>query len=118
MAGIVDRCEAVEARLDRAIGGLVEATPASLQSCTGLMQAAVREMTEIQGEGAFWRIEPGALAAAERLQRRVRHTQRLLQNLWRFHERWGELSGIRSGGYLAGGQAATMAQSGSFALRG
>lgn len=105
-------------RLESARKELIAASPQSLEGCAGLIERACRELTGISPRSDEIGSRSGTRAAALELRIQIRHTRRLLDQAWRFHERWGQMLGARTGGYLPGGQAAPMPNRGRLWLKG
>jgi len=101
---LASRLRAAAERLDGVCAELVAATPEALDRCAGRLESACQELAEISpasvGDSA------ATLAAARQFHAKIRRTRRLLDGIWRFHERWGQMLGAQTGGYLAGGKAA------------
>ena len=111
------------ARMDQVLEGLKSPSPQILDGCAGLIELAC------DGLAGDWPGPPGstreaasgdaaALAAATQLRAKIRRARRLLDNVHRFYERWGQLLGAQTGGYLPGGQAAPLQSGHRLYLRG
>ncbi len=121
--GLTGRLAVATERMDRVLDGLKVASPEALDGCAGLMELACRELaggfggpTPIADKTAVGDVQ--ALAAANGLRHKIRQARRLLDNAYRFHARWGQLLGARTGGYLPGGQAAPVLRANRLCLRG
>jgi hypothetical protein len=115
---LTGRLRAATARMDHVLDGLKAASPDVLDGCAGLIELACQELAGVSGGSDGPGGEPAALAAALQLRTRVRQARRLLDNVYRFHSRWGQMLGARTGGYLAGGQAAPVPSASRLFLRG
>lgn len=89
---------------------LVTATPEALESCTGVLSAAVEKLRSIGGD-------PDA-AEARRLYLAVRKATKLLQNAADYHAGWISWLDARTGGYGASGEPERMARRRLVCVRG
>ncbi|HTX35617.1 MAG TPA: hypothetical protein VME43_11360 [Bryobacteraceae bacterium] len=121
--GLTGRLAMASERMDRVLDGLKIASPEALDGCAGLLELACQELagnfggpTAMAGETAIGDVQ--ALAAATGLRHNIRQARRLLNHAYRFHARWAQLLGARTGGYLRGGQAASVPRANRLCLRG
>jgi len=115
---LTKRLRAAAAHMDRVIGVLTAASPEALEGCAGLIDLACREIRAVAVPPGAAKGDTAALAEAQRLRNRIGSARRLLENAYQFHARWGQILGARTGGYVAGGQAAPFRAASRLWLRG
>jgi hypothetical protein len=105
-------------QLERACALLIAPAPDSLDDCSGVLEAAARQLQAFRPALHDARGDPETLAEAWRLQRNVRRAGVLLANASAYHTRWNELVGVQTAGYRPGGGAAESPRTGRLCLRG
>lgn len=85
---------------ERACRLLAGPSPATLESCAGLLETAVKEIRSARVEAG----DSGAREEARRLQSAIRQGAALLRSAADYHGGWSHWLGARTGGYRPGGE--------------
>ena len=105
--------------LDRASELLLSPSPAALDQCAPLLEAAVKKVTACQRAMADpAQCEPGAFTECSRLQAAVRRARRLLDSAAEYHQNWARRIGALSAGYDGRGEPAAVERGRRLILRG
>jgi hypothetical protein len=118
VATVVEQLVAARLEMDRAGELLISPSPASLDRCSSVLEAAGRRLTEWQPRLAEYAGDPETLAEAWRLRRSFRRTERLLRGAGDFHCNWISLRGAMTGGYNSAGDPAPVLHGHRISLQG
>ncbi len=95
---------------EQVCGLLVSPTPEALESCAGLLGAAVDKLRSVEADDDHVEVR--------RLYFAVRKAAKLLQNAADYHAGWISWLDARTGGYQAGGEPENMARRRLVCVRG
>lgn len=99
---------------ERACGLLAGPTREALESCAGLLETAVRELSLARVVAG----DAGARAEARRLRAAVQRGSVLLRSAAGYHEGWSHWLGARTGGYRPGGEPAGLERPATVSVKG
>ncbi len=97
---------------------LCSPSPAQLDRCAALLQAAVARLKERRGLPDAQRGAARPLAEALRLRTAIRRAGALLESAANYHAAWRRLIDAMSGGYAPGGAPAVVVRPARLCLRG
>ena len=100
---LVDQLMSARQQLDLASNLLTKPSPEALESCSSLLEAAGRQLSEWQPAFSQQAGDAATLEEAWRLRRSFVRTSRLLQSAGDFHRNWLQLRGAITGGYTKTG---------------
>lgn len=119
MPNLTGQLAAAREKLDRACDLLLAPSPAALDQCALLLEAAVTTVAACQAViAAPAQTEPGASAEARRLQAAVRRARCLLESAAEYHQNWARRMGTMSAGYDGRGEPAAIDRGRRLILRG
>ncbi len=107
-AALVEQLMSARRQLDCACDLLAKPSPAAMDSCSSVLEAAGRQLAEWQPVFAQQAGSAAALEEAWRLRRSFVRTARLLQGVSDFHLNWLQLRGAMTGGYTETGDSAPL----------
>jgi hypothetical protein len=116
---LTEQFAAARGKLERACELLLSPSPAALDQCTPLLEAAVTKITACRAAltGPV-RTEPSAYAEGRRLQAAVRRARRLLESAAEYHQNWARRMGAMSAGYDSRGEPAAVDRGRRLIIRG
>jgi hypothetical protein len=99
---------------ERACELLARPTPEALESCAGLLETAVRQVSLVRA------VAGDAVARAEvrRLRASLQTASALLRSAAGYHEGWSHWLGARIGGYQPGGEPAGLERPATVSVTG
>jgi hypothetical protein len=117
-AALVEQLMAARQQLDFACGLLAKPSPEALDSCSSVLEAAGRQLTEWQPALSQEAGNAAALEEAWRLRRSFVRTSRLLQGAGDFHLGWLQHRGALTGGYTETGVPAPLMHGSRISVHG
>ena len=115
---LVEQLKAARQQLDFASKLLAKPSPEALDSCSSVLEAAGRQLTEWQPAFSQQAGDAAALEEAWRLRRSFVRTSLLLQGVGDFHRNWIQLRGAITGGYTETGESAPVMHASRISLHG
>jgi hypothetical protein len=115
---LVEQLKSARQQLDFASNLLAKPSPAALDSCSSVLEAAGRRLAEWQPAFSQQAGDAAALEEAWRLRRSFVRTSRLLQGVGDFHRNWLQLRGAITGGYTETGESAAITHANRISLQG
>jgi len=117
-AALIEQLMSARQQLDYASTLLMKPTPEALDSCSTVLEAAGRQLSEWRPAFSQQAGDPSALEEAWRLRRSFVRTARLLQGAADFHLNWIRLRGSMTGGYTQTGESAPVIHGPRISLQG
>jgi hypothetical protein len=115
---LVEQLVSARQQLDCACDLLTKPSPAAMDRCSSVLEAAGRQLAEWQPAFSEQVGNAAALEEAWRLRRSFVRTARLLQGASDFHLNWLQLRGAMTGGYTETGESAPLMHGHSISIEG
>ena len=117
-AALVEQLMSARQQLDFASKLLAKPSPEAMESCSSVLEAAGRQLSEWQPTFSQQAGDAAALEEAWRLRRSFVRTSRLLQGVGDFHRNWLQIRGTITGGYTETGESAPIIHANRISLHG
>jgi len=105
---LVEQLTSARQQLDFASNLLVKPSPEAVETCSSVLEAAVRQLAEWQLALSARAGDAATLEEARRLRRSFLRTARLLRGVGDFHHDWLQVRGAITGGYTESGESAPL----------